>query len=132
MYAEACRAVGRFVPGGRRAVKEVGYHLERDADQWALRTHDRFALAGAILKAADSAQPATTPACAPLAGTTGIEERLIELVDEPRGRLLPRPILRGVGAVAVVVTLAVLASVPAAIAAGLRLTPVASAHVCPR
>jgi Zn-dependent protease with chaperone function len=52
-YVECCRAVARMLPGTRRAVREFRFHLERDADEWALRRqHDPCALASAICKAA--------------------------------------------------------------------------------
>jgi hypothetical protein len=52
-YAACCRAGGRLIPGTRRAVDELHFHIERDADEWALRRdHDPFALASAICKAA--------------------------------------------------------------------------------
>jgi hypothetical protein len=52
-YAACCRAGGRLIPGTRRAVDELRFHIERDADEWALRRdHDPFALASAICKAA--------------------------------------------------------------------------------
>ena len=52
-YAACCRAAGRLIPGTRRAVEELHFHIERDADDWALRrNHDPFALASAICKAA--------------------------------------------------------------------------------
>lgn len=52
-------AVGRLVPGSDRAYREVQYHLERDADEFAVRrTGDPLALASAICKVADAG---TTP-----------------------------------------------------------------------
>ncbi|HEV2058544.1 MAG TPA: M56 family metallopeptidase [Solirubrobacteraceae bacterium] len=51
--AEICRALARPLPGTRRAVAELIFHLERDADRWAVqRKHDPTALASAICKAA--------------------------------------------------------------------------------
>lgn len=50
--AEVSRALARPLPGTRRAVAELSFHLERDADRWALeRKHDPIALASAICKA---------------------------------------------------------------------------------
>jgi hypothetical protein len=52
--AEIMQAVGRFVPGSGRALSELRFHLERDADRWAIsERHDPLALASAICKAAD-------------------------------------------------------------------------------
>jgi len=53
--AEIFRSLARALPGTRRAVAELIFHLERDADRWALeRMHDPIALASAICKAARS------------------------------------------------------------------------------
>jgi hypothetical protein len=53
LVGEVCRALGRFVPGSGRALAELAFHLERDADSWALaRRNDPLALASAICKAA--------------------------------------------------------------------------------
>lgn len=53
LFAELCRGLARFLPGTRRAVEELRYQLERDADRWALaHRHAPSALAGAICKAA--------------------------------------------------------------------------------
>lgn len=55
VFAELCRALGRFLPGTGHAMRELGFHLERDADHWALaRRSDPAALASAICKAAIS------------------------------------------------------------------------------
>ena len=131
VHAELCRALGRFVPGTRRAVKELGYHLERDADRWALRGHDRFALASAILKAARCQHTNPSPALASLAGGNDVEERLGELVADHQGSRLQQRLLHGLAAFAVTLTLGIAASVPPTLAAGLQLAPVAPAHSCP-
>ncbi len=53
IVAEISRSLGRLLPGTRHAVGELVFHLERDADRWALeRLHDPTALASAICKAA--------------------------------------------------------------------------------
>ena len=58
--AEVCRSLARLLPGTRRAVGELIFHLERDADRWALeRKHDPIALASAICKAARPPQGAS-------------------------------------------------------------------------
>jgi hypothetical protein len=51
--AEISRSLARLLPGTRTATAELIFHLERDADRWALeRMHDPTALASAICKAA--------------------------------------------------------------------------------
>jgi Zn-dependent protease with chaperone function len=48
VIAEVSRSLARLLPGTRRAVDELIFHLERDADRWALeRMHDPTALASA-------------------------------------------------------------------------------------
>ncbi len=59
VIAAISRALARPIPGTRCAVAELTFHLERDADRWALeRRHDPAALASAICKAATPPQRA--------------------------------------------------------------------------
>lgn len=77
-------ALGCILPGTRSARRALGFALERDADEYAVRsTQDPLALASAICKAGSAERPAT----AMLASLGG--ERVIErvrcLIDrEPR------------------------------------------------
>ena len=80
VFAELCRGVGRIVPGAVHASNQLAFHLERDADQWALRRHDRLALASVICKAA-STQPFGAVAVSASLSGTGTSERLGQLVD---------------------------------------------------
>jgi Zn-dependent protease with chaperone function len=68
-----CLAVSRILPGGRKAYLALRFHLERQADQYAIeRTGDPLALAAAIAKAAPAR--GATPAMGLLGGdTSGIE-----------------------------------------------------------
>ena len=67
-YAHCCHAAGRLLPGTREALAEMQFHVERDADEWALRrNHDPQALASAICKVAALSQP-STPAMTGLGG----------------------------------------------------------------
>lgn len=53
--AEVSRSVARLIPGTNHAMKQFRFHLERDADQWAVaRTRNPLALASAICKAGDN------------------------------------------------------------------------------
>lgn len=122
LIAELCRAIARCVPGTRTAVSELAFHLERDADRWALsRNHDSLALASAICKAATSR---LAPESVVLAGLGGgkVCERLDELTAEaspPCGRRKHHCLrVLAVGMCALAVTLA--ASLPAAVAAGVE------------
>jgi Zn-dependent protease with chaperone function len=118
LLAVTLRSVGRLLPGTDRAVREVAFHLERDADMCALRHRtDRLALASVIYKAATATPPANGVAMIGL-GEAGVRERLDQLLEtRPRspGRL---PNLLAVAMTAVALALA--AAVPAAAIDGAR------------
>ena len=53
LAGQLMHSVARLLPGSRRAFEELHFHLERDADEYAVRrTGDPLALANAICKAA--------------------------------------------------------------------------------
>lgn len=82
LVAQLCRALARFLPGTRTAVAELAFHLERDADEFALRRrHEPAALAAAICKAAGAGEPTAT-----FAGLGGshVTERVSALIAQPR------------------------------------------------
>lgn len=69
VVAELCRALARVLPGTRRAMFELRFHLERDADAWAVaRQHDGRALARAICKASGALPAFVEPAATGLNG----------------------------------------------------------------
>lgn len=118
VLADLCRSAGRVIPGGRRALREVTFHLERDADRWALsRRNDSHALARAICKSA-MARSTTGPVVTALTGA-GTSERVEQLIDAPprAGRAM-NGALHLLAVAMVVVTLALAAMVPPAVAAG--------------
>jgi Peptidase family M48 len=83
LLAVGLRALGRAVPGSGRGVRELAFHLERDADRWALRRkNDRVALASVICKAATAERP---PALVGL-GDTDVRERLGQVLNTCSGR----------------------------------------------
>lgn len=92
MLGELARALGRFVPGAGTALTELTFHLERDADRYALsRHHQPRALASAICKAAQGSQR-TISATMGL-GSSGAVRRVSQLVGEAppaRHALVPR------------------------------------------
>ena len=103
--ARLLAALARVLPGTAAAQRELAFHVERDADEYAVRaTRDPLALAGAICKAA--ACPAS-PALAPLGGGgRRITRRLSLLVDGPPergGALLQRATLAVAGVLAALV-----------------------------
>lgn len=131
-YAERCRAVAQMLPGTRRAVSELRFHLERDADEWALRRdHDPCALASAICKAATT-RTATAPAMATVAGGA-IERRVDELMAEgpPPTGSVTRRIVDSAAVIMVCITLMSLVAIPAqALAGGVGHVAEHSAHKC--
>jgi hypothetical protein len=85
VIGELCWSVGRFVPGGAQALAQLQFHLERDADEYALaRRHDPLALASAICKAGGASTP--VPATLALDGDGNVVDRLRLLMSgSPRG-----------------------------------------------
>jgi hypothetical protein len=119
LLALGLRALGRAVPGSGRGVRDVAFHLERDADRWALhRTNDRLALASVICKAAIE-EPARASALAGL-GDTGVRERLGQLLDSTGCETTRRAgaALRALATAMVTCTLLLAAVVPAAAVSG--------------
>jgi hypothetical protein len=128
-FAELCYALARLLPGTRTASSELRFHLERDADAWALRhDHDRLALASAICKAA-TAQPGLAPGFASLEGGR-IDRRLAELLDPEQGApgRIRRRLLDLVAVVAAGVVLASVVTLPAEAVAGEGGTVAAHGH----
>jgi Zn-dependent protease with chaperone function len=116
LAAVTLSALGRVLPGTSPAVREIGFHLERDADRWALRNrNDRLALARVICKAAATAEPSGHAAVARL-GATGVRERLGQLLDEPPRRHATA--LNVVATAMVSFTLLLAGAVPTAAVAG--------------
>ena len=82
--AELLFALARLLPGSRQALRQMHFHLERDADEFAIqRTGDRLALASVICKAAG--YRGAEPAVIGLANS-GAAPRLRLLVDESSAR----------------------------------------------
>ena len=112
--AELARSLGRPLPGTRHAIAELRLHVERDADQWAVRRqHDPLALASAICKAAVSHLDRSLPMTA-LAGDGGIEHRLDELSGDTRRTPRRSRVLQALAVASVLATLGSVAIVPAA------------------
>jgi len=134
VFAELCRGPARFLPGTRRAVDQLRFHMERDADQWAIsHRHDRLALASAICKAATGRSGAPT-GLAQL-GATGVRERLEQLLEAehaPSARSVSRA-LRAVALGMILGVLVAAALAPAtAVAAAERLGPRDATEHCHR
>ncbi len=123
LVAGGCRALGRLVPGTGRAADELTFHLERDADRWAVTRarQDPCTLASAICKAAVPST-ARASAASSLTGSGRTSDRLGELLDAgvaTPGRL-QRGATRGLAAGMAILALALAGLTPQAIAAGVR------------
>jgi Zn-dependent protease with chaperone function len=129
-YAEACRAVAAVLPGTRRAVSELRFQLERDADEWALRrAHDPSALASAICKAA-TMRTGNDPAVVSLGGG-GLERRLDRLMDETPVApcSVRRRIVDSAAVLMVCITLSATVAIPSeALAGGAHVSPHSDHH----
>jgi bla regulator protein blaR1 len=78
--ASLCRGASWSLPGGRHAVDQLAFQLERDADEVALaRGDDRLALASAICKAA-LPQAGASPSLSALAGQGQVTRRVNDLL----------------------------------------------------
>jgi hypothetical protein len=112
LFAELCRVLGRALPGTAHAVRELRFHIERDADRCAVRGRaDRLALASAICKAATGAT--TRPGIAALGGD-GTAARVRELLQDAAPGGHPRR-LRALAAGAAALAVAAALSLPAAV-----------------
>ncbi len=120
LAGQLMHSVARLLPGSRRAIEELHFHLERDADEYAVRrTGDPLALANAICKAALGDQRHGAAAFS-LAGHVG-RARLAALIER---RNQPGSLARVAGlALAVVpatIALALLLSAPTIASVGLE------------
>ena len=128
--AEVARSLARLLPGTRRAMAELVFHLERDADRWALdRRHDPMALASAICKAARP--PERTGGALLTLGGGAVTRRVRHLLD---GAGLPvrRAGLELLAAGMVILVLGLAAALPSAALAEIAVAaqPSATAGHC--
>ena len=88
LMGQLLAALGRPLPGTRAAMSELAYHLERDADAFAVgRRHDPLALASAICKAAVGSLGGTSAVATALGGAGPVSRRVVELASgSPTGR----------------------------------------------
>ena len=81
LAGEVFAGLGRLLPGTKRSLRALRFHLERDADEYAVtQTGDRYALASAICKVAQGGHTGS-PAFAGLGGS-GVPERIRVLMRE--------------------------------------------------
>jgi len=129
VVAEVSRSLARMLPGTRRAVSELIFHLERDADRWALeRMHDPMALASAICKAARPTTPASGALLALGGGAvTRRVRQLLEATAVPGRRLR----LDVVALAMVTLVIGLGAALPPATLAGIDAAQSGTARHCP-
>lgn len=119
VLAQACLAMSRFVPGGSRALRELQFQLEREADEYAVhRTGDALALAAAITKAAMTGHPPRpTPALSLLGGARRTAERVRLLIGGGSVRSGKASMLASaITSVAALLAIALTLSLPALVA----------------
>lgn len=130
VIGELARAIGRFVPGARTAFAELTFHLERDADRFALsHHHPPRALASAICKAAQGGPWTASPSAG--LGGSAVVRRVSQLVGEaPPAR---SPVMsRALALLLASLALGVLVAVPPATLAAVRSSGAPwSAPTCP-
>jgi hypothetical protein len=128
VIAEICRSLARMLPGTRRAVDELIFHLERDADRWALeRKHDPIALASAICKAAQPRMSA--PGALLTLGGGAVTRRVRQLLEATTpGRHVPLEIL---AVTMVMLAVGLAAALPSATLAGIDAAQVGAVRHCP-
>lgn len=134
VMAELCRALGRFIPGTKSAATALLFHLERDADEYAVaRRHDPLALASAICKAAGVRSVA--PALMALGGGEGLLGARIALLTgrEPLAtRVRSRRPVRMVAIALAAFTIALAAALPfVALAGAEQLASASAVGYCP-
>ena len=131
VVAEVSRSLARLLPGTRRAVAELIFHLERDADCWALdRQHDPMALASAICKAA---QPPDGARGAILTLSGGAVTRRVRQLLDGTGSPGRRARLDVLAASMVILVIGLSAALPSATLAGIAVTEQSSNTIrhCP-
>lgn len=128
-------AISRVLPGARHAFRDLRFHLERDADEYAVRrTGDPLALASAICKVAGAgpARPAfAAPAVAALGGSDA-RDRLGHLLSQQRAdrRSLTGTLAAwGLAAAAIAATVAIVAGAPELAHAGAQHARAAGEHL---
>lgn len=131
-WAQLSAAVSRFLPGGGCALGMLRFHLERDADEYAIaRTGDRLALASAIAKAANAHEAKPTPAITLLGGGVVRERLHVLLTEAPAGRLKPTVLARLLTFGALSLSALLLVLLPALLASPSAVHAMGAAHGCP-
>lgn len=130
--AEVCGSVARLVPGTKLAMKQFCFHLERDADQWAVaRTRNPLALASAICKTGS----ASLGGAALALNGTAAEDRVDQLLApaaEMRMNAFAQKLATTLAMALVVGATVIASAVPSATASGVKhLEAHSSATHCP-
>ena len=119
LLGQSCRAVSRLCPGGGHALQQLQLHLERDADDYAVRrTNDPLALASAICKAAGPPWHMKGPALASLSGD-GAPQRLRRLADRGESSSSVNGVSKTLAAALTAAALALALATPSLASAGI-------------
>ncbi len=111
LLGELCAALALPLPGTRSAGRELLFHVERDADQYAIREHDPATLASAICKAAQ----ANLGSFAMALGGGVVSRRVHQLLElPPRSRAAHKVPLQALAAAMVTLALLSASSLPSA------------------
>ncbi len=119
--------VSRLLPGGKRAFEDLQFHVERDADHYAVRrTGDPLALASAICKTAVGGVASSSLAMASLAGANTAER--LRLLLERNERAGTRRTTEAIAAVLIAIDAFVAATLLVTLP-GLLFASAVQAHV---
>jgi Zn-dependent protease with chaperone function len=114
-----CYALARLIPGSRSALTRLQFHLERDADDYAVRrTGDPLALASAICKAATERGQGSV-ALAPLGGRN-VSQRLDVLLTGETATKAPSHVARILSVALCAAAFSLILSAPAVAAVGIE------------
>jgi Zn-dependent protease with chaperone function len=112
LLGELCGALACPLPGTRAAGRELLFHIERDADHYAIRDHDPTVLASAICKAA---QANALGAFAAALGGGVVSRRVRQLLKlPPRSRAAHKVPLQALAAAMVALAMLSASSLPSA------------------
>jgi hypothetical protein len=118
--AEVCASVARMLPGTNNALRQFKFHVERDADHWAVaRTGNPLALASAICKSTLAINGRGVLAL----GGVGAVDRVDQLLDaSPDGRMdsAGQKLSATLATVLILTAIAFASAVPTATASGVK------------
>lgn len=131
LVAVGLHGISRFLPGGRSVSDHLEFHLERHADEYAVRrTGDPLALASAICKVAGGIRPGPAATLSLLGGGSCSERLglLLDEIDPADGETVGTRLAWGLALVAVMASAALLLFIPTMAHAGAEQVHVSASH----